>query len=193
MSTGIIYKCKYINDDLSLQQRVREYCEYYNSEIDFEDYYFKINGIKLGYDGKDKCKLHDEINGESFSYSRSAKIWSCWGSCKATALGIVEYHQMYLKKSAPLVTIIDALKSLYNIYPYLPKFYYSFNKNMNKTLKDEHLAVLKVIKERAKSFQNLKYNNSESAKKDLSIADNYMNDLSNLCFYCFTYIYLNCY
>lgn len=136
------YTSKYISNDKDLQTRVRDCCEKYNELIDFEQHYHMLWKEPLAGHGKCKCKLHGEVQGESFSYKKSVKFWSCWGSCKTNAAGIVEYHLMYMRKHTSAVktprstgslsmesmtagfievNIIDAIRDLERLYPSLPK------------------------------------------------------------------------
>lgn len=178
------YKCRYKNSDDNIESKVRQFCEYYNSEIDFEDYYYKIYGVKLPYNGKDKCKLHDEVNGESFSYSKTSKIWSCWGSCKTTAAGVVEYHQKYLQKTRPFVTIIDALNSLRKIYPQLPKFTYRPEKKIKTTQSRLQTKVKKYFDDR-RPTEVTAVGNTEIK------IDRRLEDFDRLCLFAFTHNYID--
>ena len=188
------YKCKYKNSSPELEAQVRKYCEYYNSEIDFDEYYEMMNGCKLGHGGKDKCKLHDEVNGESFSYSRTSKIWSCWGSCKTTAAGVVEYHMMFLRKTRPLVSIIDALKDLKRIYPQLPGFSYSPNKikyNQKATTTQRLKDKMSKVQELSQSkVSNTNTENNKIAYRK-SETTNLTEDFNKLCFFGFTHNFID--
>lgn len=190
------YKCRYKNSDENLELKVRQFCEYYNSEIDFEDYYYKIYGTKLPYNGKDKCKLHDEVNGESFSYSKSSKIWSCWGSCKTTAAGIVEYHQKYLHKTRPFATIIDALNSLRKMYPQLPRFTYKPSNRAKKPSQSRlQLRVKKYFDDKKLTeFTPTAVDNKTDI--DNSIRSGFqpneaLSDFNRLCLFAFTHNYID--
>lgn len=118
------YSCKYSSpENITLQTTIRQFANTYNMLIDFRSYYFLIWGEELSYSGKCKCKLHDEQQGESFSFKRDARFWSCWGACKVTGGGVMEYHQRYLRKTTnKFATEVDALRDLKRLYPNLPEF-----------------------------------------------------------------------
>lgn len=164
------YTCKYNSSDKDLQSRVRECCERFNDLIDFEQHYHMLWKEPLSGHGKCKCKLHGEVQGESFSYKKSTKFWSCWGSCKTNAAGIVEYHLMYMQKhtsavKAPKktgittdfmasgfigVNIIDAIRDLERLYPSLPKMERSHSKEGAK----ETISGLETLRKNLRMEQN---------------------------------------
>lgn len=92
----------------------------YNDKIDFKTYYELMFPKEKYLHQKTKCKLHNEVNGESFSYSPILKIWTCFGQCKMSGK-TVEYHKKYTGK--PITVVLNELSEM---FPYLdlPKIEY---------------------------------------------------------------------
>ncbi len=57
------------------------------------------------------CPFHDEVNGKSFTYSPTKKIFRCWGKCHCGG-NVIRLHQLHMKLSS----YEEAKQSLYSLY-----------------------------------------------------------------------------
>lgn len=185
------YICRYTNkSNQYIQDMIRNYAEKYNDLIDFDKYYNYIWGEKLSYNGRDKCKLHDEQNGESFSYKRESKFWSCFGACHVNAGGIMEYHLRFLRKEKSFVTEIDALRDLYRIYPYLPKPEFHNKHSDISIYNNMYNSSLKTVKTKLNILKECNLNSKITPTVTQYNISN-IESFDKLVFTCFTRKYLD--